>query len=91
MVTKDNNWETLKFNIKSMNPEYFPSSYLSPVPTLVPTELLNRDSSKKGAASVPSFPRSTITGNRGRLSDFAVCLSSLQDQQQGPGGDLSCA
>jgi hypothetical protein len=58
MVTKDN-WETLRFNTKSMNPEYFPSSYLSPVPTLVLTKILNKEFSKKSAASVPSFPRST--------------------------------
>jgi hypothetical protein len=45
VVTKEN-WDTLRFNTKSMNPEYIPSSYLSPVPTLVAMELLNKDSSK---------------------------------------------
>jgi hypothetical protein len=29
-VTKEN-WDTLKFNTKTLNPEYFPSSYLRPV------------------------------------------------------------
>jgi hypothetical protein len=32
-VTKEN-WNTLRFNTKSMSPEYFPSSYLDPVATV---------------------------------------------------------
>jgi hypothetical protein len=51
-VTKEN-WETLRFNTKSLSPEYFPSSYLSPVPTV-----LTEDKS----GSKATFPRSTITG-----------------------------
>ncbi len=51
-VTKEN-WDTLRFNTKTMSPEYFPSSYLSPVPTVL-TE--GKDESKA------TFPRSTITG-----------------------------
>ncbi len=47
------NWSTLRFNTKTMNPEYFPSSYLDPVPTV---------SSETEDASMASFPRSTITG-----------------------------
>jgi hypothetical protein len=50
-VTKEN-WDTLRFNTKTMGPEYFPSSYLSPVPTV----LEGKDGSKA------TFPRSTITG-----------------------------
>jgi hypothetical protein len=63
--------------------EHFPSSYLSPVPTLVPTELVNKNSSKKGAASVPSFPRSTITGT---VEDFQILLraSPLSKQNKIP-------
>ncbi len=49
-VTKEN-WETLRFNTKTFNPEYFPASYLRPVPTV---------STKDGQASAPNFPRSTI-------------------------------
>jgi hypothetical protein len=33
-VTKEN-WNTLRFNTKSLNAEYFPSSYLPPVPTVL--------------------------------------------------------
>jgi hypothetical protein len=51
-VTKEN-WETLRFNTKTMNPEYFPSSYLNPVPTGPSLEDPEAD---------VSFPRSTITG-----------------------------
>jgi hypothetical protein len=82
MVTKEN-WETLRFNTKSMNPEYFPSSYLSLVPTLVPTELAEKDSAKKGTASVPIFPRSTITGT---VEDFRILLraSALSKQNKIP-------
>ena len=56
-VTNEN-WATLRFNTKTMGPEYFPSSYLSPVP--VP---LNED----GDASKATFPRSTITGTLNEL------------------------
>jgi hypothetical protein len=51
-VTNEN-WATLRFNTKTMRPEYFPSSYLSPVPTVV---------SEDGDVSKATFPRSTITG-----------------------------
>jgi hypothetical protein len=51
-VTKEN-WDTLRFNTKTMGPEYFPSSYLSPVPTLL---------SESGDVNEATFPRSTITG-----------------------------
>ena len=49
-VTKEN-WATLRFNTKTGAPEYFPSSYLSPVPTSV-----------EGDMSKATFPRSTIAG-----------------------------
>ena len=51
-VTREN-WATLRFNTRTMSPEYFPSSYLSPVPT---TSMEEEDMSKA------TFPRSTITG-----------------------------
>jgi hypothetical protein len=51
-VTKEN-WNTLRFNTKTFNPEYFPASYLRPVPTV---------SAKDGDASTANFPRSTING-----------------------------
>ena len=51
-VTKEN-WDTLRFNTKSLSPEYFPSSYLSPVPTVLTEDKLG---------SKATFPRSTITG-----------------------------
>jgi hypothetical protein len=61
-VTKEN-WDTLRFNTKTMmSPEYFPSSYLSPVPTVL-TE--DKDGGK------PTFPRSTITGT---VDDFTTLL-----------------
>ena len=46
-VTKEN-WDTLRFNSKTFNPEYFPASYLRPVPTV---------SAKDGDASTANFPR----------------------------------
>jgi hypothetical protein len=58
-VTKEN-WATLRFNTKTMSPEYSPSSYLSPVPTVV---------SEDGDVSKATFPRSTITGT---LENFRV-------------------
>jgi hypothetical protein len=67
LVTSEN-WATLRFNTKSMNPEYFPSSYLEPVPT----DPVNKESSKRGyAADAKTFPRSTITGT---LKDFRELL-----------------
>jgi hypothetical protein len=54
-VTNEN-WATMRFNTKTMSPEYFPSSYLSPVPT-----------SLDGDASKATFPRSTITGTLDEL------------------------
>jgi hypothetical protein len=56
------NWNTLRFNAKTFNPEYFPASYLRPVPTV---------SAKDGHASTASFPRSTINGT---LEDFRLLL-----------------
>ncbi len=58
-VTNEN-WATLRFNAKTMSPEYFPSSYLSPVPTA---------STEDGDVSKATFPRSTITGT---LENFRV-------------------
>jgi hypothetical protein len=60
-VTKEN-WNTLRFNTKTWNPEYFPASYLRPVPTV---------SSKDADASTANFPRSTINGT---LEDFRILL-----------------
>jgi hypothetical protein len=82
MVSKDN-WETLRFNTKAMNPEYFPSSYLSPVPTLVPTKPSKKESLKKGAADVPSIPHSTIIGT---VDDFRIllCASALSKNNKIP-------
>jgi hypothetical protein len=51
-VTKEN-WDTFRFNTKTMSPEYFPSSYLSPVPTFLSED---KDGNKA------TFPRSNITG-----------------------------
>jgi hypothetical protein len=67
LVTSEN-WATLRFNTKSMNPEYFPSSYLEPVPT----DPVNKELSKRGyAADAKTFPKSTITGT---LKDFRELL-----------------
>jgi hypothetical protein len=60
-VTKEK-WNKLRLNTKSMSPEYFPSSYLGPVPTVV---------LETGDASTASFPRSTINGT---LEDFQTLL-----------------
>ncbi len=60
-VTNEN-WATLRFNTKTMSPEYFPSSYLSPVPTVV---------SEDGDVSKATFPRSTITET---LENFRALL-----------------
>jgi hypothetical protein len=60
-VTKEN-WSTLRFNTKSSNAKYFPSSYLPPVPTIL---------SETGDASTATFPRSTITGT---VEDFRALL-----------------
>jgi hypothetical protein len=56
------NWNTLRFNTKTWNPEYFPASYLRPVPTVL---------SKDGNASTANCPRSTINGT---LEDFRLLL-----------------
>jgi hypothetical protein len=67
LVTGEN-WDSLQFNTKSMNPEYFPSSYLEPVPT----DPVNKDLSRRSLANdLKSFPRSTITGT---LKDFRELL-----------------
>jgi hypothetical protein len=67
LVTSEN-WATLRFNTKSMNPEYFPSSYLEPVPT----DPISKELSKRGyVADAKSFPKSTITGT---LRDFRELL-----------------
>jgi hypothetical protein len=60
-VTKEN-WDTLRFNTNTFNPEYFPASYLRPVPTV---------SAKDGDASTANFPRSTTNGT---LEDFRLLL-----------------
>jgi hypothetical protein len=60
-VAKEN-WSTLRFNTKTWSPEYFPVSYLRPVPTV---------SSKDVDASTATFPRSTINGT---LEDFRILL-----------------
>ena len=61
-VTKEN-WATLRFNTKTMSPEYFPSSYLSPVPTV---------SDPDGKTSTATFPRSTITGTLEELRNLLL-------------------
>ena len=61
-VTNEN-WATLRFNTKTMGPEYFPSSYLSPVPTTSDPE------KKTGTAT---FPRSTITGTLEELRSLLL-------------------
>jgi hypothetical protein len=50
-VTEDN-WEILRFNTRTLNPEYFPASYLNPVPT---------GSLLENPQANATFPRSTIT------------------------------
>jgi hypothetical protein len=60
-VTKEN-WNTLRFNTKTFNPEYFSASYLRPVPTVL---------SEDGASSTAKFPRSTINET---LEDFLLPL-----------------
>ena len=61
-VTNEN-WATLRFNTKTMGPEYFPSSYLSPVPTA---------SDPEGRTSTATFPRSTITGTLEELRNLLL-------------------
>jgi hypothetical protein len=56
------NWATLRFNTKTMSPEYFHSSYLSPVLTVL---------TEDGDVSKATFPRSTITGT---LENFRALL-----------------
>ncbi len=51
-VTEDN-WDTLRFNTRTLNPEYFPASYRWPVPT---------GPSLDDPRANASFSRSTITG-----------------------------
>jgi hypothetical protein len=68
LVTGEN-WESLRFNTKSMNPEYFPSSYLKPVPT----DPVNKDLSKQGFSNALSFPRSTISGT---LEELRICFAA---------------
>jgi hypothetical protein len=60
-VTEDN-WDTLRFNTRTLNPEYFPASYLCPIPTG-----LSLDNPQANA----TFPRSTITGT---LEEFRQLL-----------------
>jgi hypothetical protein len=76
-VTNEN-WDTLRFNTKTMNPEYFPASYLSPVPTVLAED-------KDGGKA--TFPRCTITGTLcGDLSHPSVGPTPVQEQQ----GPLGC-
>ena len=49
-VTKEN-WDTLRFNTKTLNPDYFPGSYLAPVPTGPSLDNLQLNA---------TFPRSNI-------------------------------
>ncbi len=56
-VTSEN-WATLRLNTKTMRPEYFPSSNLSPIPTSLDVG---------GDISKTTFPRSTITGTLDEL------------------------
>ena len=60
-MTEDN-WDTLRFNTRTLNPEYFPASYLFPIPTG-----LSLDNPQANA----TFPRSTITGT---LEEFRQLL-----------------
>jgi hypothetical protein len=69
LVTGEN-WESLRFNTKSVNPEYFPSSYQKPVPKDPP----NKDLSKRGFSNGLSFPRSTITGTLEELRILLRCF-----------------
>jgi hypothetical protein len=62
-VTKEN-WDTLRFNTKTSNTEYFPSSYRDPIPTGPSLEDPQRNM---------SFPRSTITGT---LEDLCQLLKA---------------
>jgi hypothetical protein len=59
-VTREN-WATLRFNTKTGGPEYFPSSYLSPVL-----------SSVEGDLSKATFPRSTIAGTVEELRNLLL-------------------
>ncbi len=59
-VTEDN-WDTLRFNTKTLNPEYFPASYRWPVPT---------GPSLDNPRANATFPRSTITGTLEELRQF---------------------
>ena len=59
-VTKEN-WATLRFNTKTGGPEYFPSSYLSPVLASV-----------EGDLSKATFPRSTIAGTLDELRQLLL-------------------
>ncbi len=61
-----------------MNPDYFPPSYLEPVPT----DPVSKELSKRGfATNAKTFPRSTITGT---LKDFRELLrcSSLSKKHK---------
>ncbi len=70
LVTSEN-WATLRFNTKSMNPEYFPSSYPEPVPT----DPVNKELSKRGLATdAKTFPRSTITGTTKDFRELLRCF-----------------
>ena len=59
-VTREN-WATLRFNTKTDGPEYFPSSYLSPVLASV-----------EGDLSKATFPRSTIAGTVEELRNLLL-------------------
>jgi hypothetical protein len=59
-VTREN-WATLRFNTKTGGPEYFPSSYLSPIPTAV-----------EGDLGKATFPRSTIAGTKDELRQLLL-------------------
>ncbi len=60
-VTKEN-WGTLRFNTKTLNPEYFPASYVNPITT---------GPSLENPQAHASFLRSTITAT---LEDLRLLL-----------------
>ncbi len=71
-VTKEN-WNTLRFNTKTWNPENFPASYLRPVPTV---------SAKDGDANeYRNFSAFHDQRNSGRLSDSAPSTRSPEEQE----------
>ncbi len=88
LVTSEN-WATLKFNTKSMSPEYFPSSYLKPDPTdpvskELPKRGLTTDAKSKNLFKVNHY------WDPERFSRVASLLR-LFKKAQGLSGDVSGA